>query len=111
MNRTQKNKRDFRSSKTWKLFRKEKMNEQNNICFLSKRKLTGRWNLHHRLHSTTEAEEKYNDISNKENFICLNKKQHDLLHDLIYGYIHYGREDYLKRLYDEVLKEIKLNNL
>jgi len=111
LNATQKAKRDFRNSKIWRLFRKDKMNEQKNICFISKRKLTGRWNLHHRLHSTKYAEEHYTDISNPENFICLNKKQHDLLHDLIYGYVKYGREDYLERLMNEVRLEVELNKL
>ena len=111
MNATQKSKNDFRNSKIWKSFRKEKKEEQKGLCFLSKRKLTGRWNCHHRLHSTKYAEEQYTDLSNKDNFICLNKKQHDLLHSLIYGYVHYGREEYFDRLLTEVRYEIRLNNL
>lgn len=111
MNDAQKKKRDFRQSKIWKLFRKEKMNEQKSLCFLSKRKLTGRWNLHHRLHSTKSAEEHYSDISNPDNFICLNKTQHNIIHALVYGFTKYGREEYLKRIIDEVLLEVKLNNL
>ena len=111
MNKTQKDKRNFRASKTWKLFRKAKMNEQNNLCFLSGRKLTGRWNLHHRLHSTKYSEEHYNDLSEPRNFICLNKIQHDIIHELIYGYTKYGREEYLRKVFDEVLYEVKLNEL
>ena len=111
MNDIQKKKRDFRTSKIWKQFRKTKMNEQNNICFLSGRKLTGRWNLHHRLHSTAYAEEHYSDISNPENYIAINQMQHDLLHSIIRGYIKYGREEYLKRLIDEVHYEVELNDL
>lgn len=111
MSANQKAKRDFRNSKVWKLFRKEKMNEQKGLCFLSNKKLTGRWNLHHRVHSTKYAEEHYKDLSNPANFICLNKKQHDLLHDLIYGYIKYGGEEYLRRVFDEVKREVELNQL
>ena len=111
MNKKQKDKRNFRNSKLWKLFRKAKMNEQKGLCFLSGRKLTGRWNLHHRLHSTKYAEENYNDISNPDNFICLNKTQHDIIHELVYGFTKYGREEYLKRVFDEVLYEVKINGL
>ena len=107
----QKAKRNFRNSKAWRLFRKSKMNEQKNICFLSHRKLSGRWQLHHRLHSTKYAEEHYKDLSDSNNFIAINSKQHDLLHDLIYGYVKYGGEEYLKRLMDEVRYEVQLNNL
>lgn len=87
------------------------MNEQKNICFLSHRKLSGRWQLHHRLHSTKYAEEHYKDLSDPNNFIAINSKQHDLLHDLIYGYVKYGGEEYLQRLMDEVRYEVQLNNL
>lgn len=111
MNQKQKDKRNFRNSKLWKLFRKAKMNEQKGLCFLSGKKLTGRWNLHHRLHSTKYAEEHYNDISNPDNFICLNKTQHDIIHELVYGFTKYGREEYLKRVFDEVLYEAKINGL
>ena len=52
------------------------MNDQKGLCFLSGRKLTGRWNLHHRLHSTK-----------------------------------YRRDEYLKKVFDEVLLEVQLNNL
>lgn len=110
MNKTQKDKRNFRNSKVWKAFRKQKMNEQKGLCFLSHKKLTGRWNLHHRLHSTKYAEEHYTDLSNPENFIALNQKQHDLIHDLVYGFIHYGGEEYLKRVFEEVILEVELNN-
>lgn len=111
MNETQKMKRNFRNSKVWRLFRKSKMNEQKNICFISHRKLSGRWQLHHRLHSTKYAEEHYKDLSDPNNFIAVNSKQHDLLHDLIYGYVKYGGEEYLQRLMDEVRYEVQLNNL
>lgn len=111
MNKAQQSKRNFRNSKIWKLFRKKKMNDQKGLCFLSGRKLTGRWNLHHRLHSTKYAEEQYTDITNEENFICLNKTQHDLIHELVYGYTKYGRDEYLKKVFDEVLLEVQLNNL
>lgn len=111
LNATQKMKRDFRKTKVWQLFRKKKMNEQKDICYLSHRKLSGRWNLHHRLHSTKESELKYTDLSNPENFIALNKKQHDILHDLVYGFVHYGREEYLERVMNEVIYEVQLNNL
>lgn len=94
MNDTQKKKRNFRDSKKWKDFRKKKALEQKGLCGLSKRKLTGRYNLHHKCLDPN----KYEDLSDPTRFICLNKRQHDLIHDLYYGWTKYGKWDYIDRL-------------
>lgn len=94
MNTTQKKKRNFRDSKKWRDFRKTKMLEQKGICALSKRKLTGRWNLHHLDLDATH----YEDLSDPTKFCCLNKKQHDIIHELYYGWTKYGKWEYINRL-------------
>lgn len=94
MNDTQRKKRNFRDSKKWKDFRKTKMLEQKNLCGLSKRKLTGRWALHH----LDLNPDKYEDLSDVTKFMCLNKKQHDLIHDLYNGWLHYGNWSYIHRV-------------
>lgn len=94
MNDTQKKKRNFRDSKKWKDFRKTKMLEQKGICGLSKRKLTGRWNLHH----LDLNPDNYEDLSDHTKFRCLNKRQHDLIHEIYYGFTKYGGWDYINRV-------------
>ena len=78
MNETQKAKRNFRSSKIWKLFRKQKMNEQKGIDPITKKKLCKGFNVHHR-HVTADTDE-YQDISNPEHYVCLNHMTHECLH-------------------------------
>lgn len=77
MNGAQKNKRNFRASKKWKDFRK-KMKEKQKVDFITGKPLYAGFNLHH-----LDLDEKhYEDISNEDNFICLNRKSHDLIHFL-----------------------------
>ena len=54
------------------------MNEQGSIDPITKHKLCKGWNLHHR-HVTADIDE-YQDISNPEHYVCLNKETHKMLH-------------------------------
>ena len=77
MNETQKKKRNFRASSKWKDFRK-KMKEKQKVDFITGKPLYAGFNLHH-----LDLDEKhYEDISNEDNFVCLNRKSHDLIHFL-----------------------------
>lgn len=54
------------------------MNKQKGIDPITKHKLYKGWNLHHR-HVTADTDE-YQDISNEEHYVCLNKQTHEFLH-------------------------------
>lgn len=73
----QKTKQKFRASKKWKEFRKKKMNEQK-FDPITGAKLGKTCNCHH----CDLDESHYEDISNADNFICLNKLSHDTIHFL-----------------------------
>ena len=98
MNKNQKEKRNFRASKVWKAFRKKMMNKQKGIDPITKHKLYKFWNLHHR-HVTADTDE-YQDISNEEHYICLNKQTHEFLH-WIYRYWK-NDPDILNRIEEEL---------
>ena len=75
--KTQNKKSKFRASSKWKDFRK-KMKEKQKVDFITGKPLYAGFNLHH-----LDLDEKhYEDISNEDNFICLNRKSHDLIHFL-----------------------------
>lgn len=99
MNKTQKEKRNFRASKIWKAFRKQKMNEQKSIDPITKKKLRKFWNLHHR-HVTADTDE-YQDISNPEHYVCLNSATHDALHWLY----RYWKDD--PEIIERIIKELE----
>lgn len=100
LSNSQKKKRDFRASKKWKDFRKQKMNEQGNIDPITLKKLYKGWNLHHRHVSANDDE--YQDISNSEHYVCLNKQTHEFLHWLY----RYWKKDptILERIINELTK-------
>lgn len=105
MNNVQKKKRSFRDSKKWKDFRKKKMLEQNNLDFITKCKLNGRWNLHHK----NLNEDEYENLDNDDNFVALNKTTHDVIHWCL-RYVKKNRDmSVIYNLYQEVMKESILN--
>ncbi len=91
----------FRATTVWKSFRKF-MKDKYKVDFLTGRKLTKTWNLHHRNFRPTE----YTNLK-EESFRCLNNQQHDVLHVVISETI--KDPDYLNRLCKEVLDTIKFN--
>lgn len=76
MNENQKKKRNFRSSKKWKLFRHKKNVEQKGLDPITKKKLCKGCNLHHR----NLSEDDYENLENENDFVMLNKQTHDSLH-------------------------------
>ena len=76
MNESQKKKRNFRSSKKWKLFRHKKNVEQKGLDPITKKKLCKGCNLHHR----NLSEDDYENLDNEDDFVMLNKQTHDSLH-------------------------------
>lgn len=76
MNESQKKKRNFRSSKKWKLFRHKKNVEQHGLDPITKKKLCKGCNLHHR----NLSEDDYENLDNEDDFVMLNKQTHDSLH-------------------------------
>ena len=71
----QKEKTKFRASKRWKEFRDRKRKEQLKDP-ITGAKLGRMANLHH----MNLDETKYEDISNEDNFVFLNKMSHDVVH-------------------------------
>ena len=67
----------FRSTKTWKDFRAKKLLEQK-IDPITGAKLGKHAHLHH----CDLDETHYEDISNEDNFICLNEMSHKCIHFL-----------------------------
>lgn len=75
MNKEQKAKSKFRQSAKWKDFRK-RMKQKNKVDFLTEKPLYAGWNLHH-----CDLDSKhYEMIDNEENFACLNRTSHEVVH-------------------------------
>lgn len=77
MNDEQRKKRNFRTTKKWKQFKKEMRNRQKVDYLTGKKLIAGKWQLHHLNMSAEEYE-----ILDCENFICLNAMTHKLVHYL-----------------------------
>ena len=99
MNKVQKAKRNFRASKIWKAFRHKKNVEQKGIDPITKKKLYKGCNLHHR-HVTADTDE-YQDISNPDHYIMLNKQTHEFLHWLY----RYWKDD--PDIIDRIIEEME----
>ena len=75
MSKTQNKKSKFRSTSIWKSFRKSMKDKRKNDAVTGRPLLKG-WNLHH----CDLNETHYEDISNEDNFECLNKTSHEVVH-------------------------------
>lgn len=88
-------KSNFRRTSKWKKFRKSYDGETDT---LTQSKLKKGWNLHHMCLDETQ----YENLSDRSNFIPLNKSSHECVHFL---YRYYKKDkDILKRLEDILLK-------
>ena len=101
----QKAKRNFRKSKVWKNFRHEKTVEQKGLDPITGCKLTKTANVHHKILD----EDKYKDISDKDNFFMINSSTHDTIHWCLRYIKTYGDLRVLDDLYKEVEKEALMN--
>ena len=75
MNENQRMKTKFRTTAKWKKFRSKLKKERKYDAVTGKPLLKG-WNLHH----CDLNESHYSDISNEDNFECLNKNSHEFVH-------------------------------
>lgn len=96
----------FRSSKMWKDFRKKVYDLQDGKDPISGRKLLKGANLHHKI--LTNDMDVYRDTSNTDNYIFLNKKNHEFIHFGLDLVKHNGLNA-LTRYVSELLKECVLN--
>lgn len=79
----QKSKRNYRNSKEWKNFRREKNVKQGGKDPITGSKLGRDANLHHRF--VTANEEEYKNLENKDDYVLLGRFCHKALHWL-YNY-------------------------
>lgn len=66
----------FRSSSKWIKFRRHMKAKQNDICFVTGTRLTRTANLHH----ICTDPEKYEDLTDEENFVFLSLTSHRTIH-------------------------------
>lgn len=100
MNDTQRRKTKFRSSAKWKQFRHYMNVKQDGLCYITHKKLLKGANLHH----LDQNADHYEDLSNEDNFVYLNKSIHEVVH-VLYRYYRTD-ETVLDRLQD-VLDRMK----
>lgn len=81
-NEIQKFKKKVRNSKAWKTLRHEKNVEQKGLDPITGSKLTKLANLHH----MCLIESEYNNLTNKDNFVLLNRQTHETIHILYKWY-------------------------
>jgi hypothetical protein len=94
---TQSEKTKFRSSPTWKNFRREMKEECGGIDCITLSKLRPGANLHH---CDLNAEH-YEDISDPSHFAFLNKSTHDTVHFL---YRYYVKDKYVLNRLEAILE-------
>ena len=103
MNDLQKKKRNFRASKKWRDFRYKINVKQNGLCYITQKKLNKSANLHH----IDLDENHYEDISNENHFVFLNKSMHDVVHAL---WRYYKTDKLVLKRLEEVLELMLLVN-
>ena len=101
MNDNQKQKKRFRNSAKWLKFRKYIQKKFGNKDAITGYPLRKGYNLHHILLDNT----KYEDITNEDNFVPLNKQLHETLH-ICYRYqsLDSGFMDRLKYFVDKMIE-------
>ena len=103
LNEIQKAKKKFRQSAKWLKFRKYSQKKFEKKDAITGYPLRKGWNLHHLLLDET----KYEDITNEDNFVPLNKQTHEVLH-ICYRY-QSKDSGFLDRLEYFVNKMIEIN--
>ena len=91
MSKNQNSKSKFRATSTWKKFRK-RLGDDRKLDEVTLSKLRSGWTLHHMDLNSSH----YTNLTNENNFKCLNKKTHDFIH---WGFEYYKRDpSFLDRL-------------
>jgi len=75
-NKVQAAKTKFRRSSKWIKFRKHMKEKQNGKCFITGARLTSTANLHH----ICMDPEKYEDLTDEDNFVFLSLTSHQTIH-------------------------------
>lgn len=105
MNEIQRKKRNFRATKKWKDFQKKMKVKQKGIDPITNKKLLKGANLHHK----DLDENHYEDLSNENNFVYLNKQTHDFVHWLYRYFV--KDEEILERIKLIMVEMKQLNNI
>ncbi len=101
--KSQRSKSKFRRTGKWLKFRAFKKKEQGNKDAITLAPLHSGFQIHH----IDQNEEKYEDLSNLENFVALNRYSHKLLH---YLFTYYKKDrNVLERLKALLEKMLELN--
>ena len=103
MSKNQNLKSKFRSSAKWKKFRHFMNVKQGGLCYVTHKKLLKAANLHH----LDLNEKHYEDLSNPENFVFINKSIHDVIHVL---WRYYEKDPLVLDRLKEVLERMKILN-
>lgn len=77
----EKSRREFRKSSKWKRFR-AKCRLHTSKDFITKKPLERDWNLHH----LDLNVKRYDDVSDMQRFMPLNKKTHEIIHEIFKWY-------------------------
>lgn len=100
---SQQRKTSFRSTSKWKKFRK-RLGKKQEVDFITEKELAPGWQVHHMnldpLH--------YEDLQNENEFLCLNKASHDVLHWL---WKIYERDPYVLDRLEYILERMRELNL
>lgn len=103
MSEAEKKKRAFRGSKKWKTFRHNMVVECDSKDVVTGKKLIKGFECHH---MDLDADN-YENLDNKDNFVCLNKQTHKMVHFL---YTYYKKDkNIVKRLVEVLDKMVEIN--
>ena len=99
MTKEAKHKQKFRSSAKWKKFRAY-MKKKYKVDAITGKPLRAGWQLHH----LDMSDDHYEDL-NEENFICLNRNTHKIIHEIF----RYDTDQYLDNMNKYLCKMKELN--
>lgn len=99
MTKEAKHKQKFRASAKWKKFRVY-MKKKYKVDAITGKPLYPGWQLHH----LDMSDDHYEDL-NEENFICLNRNTHKIIHEIF----RYDVESYLQNMHKYLHKMKELN--
>lgn len=98
MTDNEREKKRFRATKCWKEFR-ESIRKKIKFDFLTGKKLTGKWELHH-----LDLNQENYQVLDEENFIPLNSRSHSTIHFL---YTYYLKDPFILDRLKVILDRMK----
>lgn len=100
MSKEQNKKSKFRQSKKWRDWRKTIYHKDGGKDYITQKKLYSGYNTHH----LDLRESHYQDLSDQNRFLSLNKKTHDFIHWL---YIYWTKDPKILDRIETVLKTME----